>query len=1096
MAKIGKIIGPPGCLSGETELMFCRKLGNKKSKKKSTLADAYYKFNNIPREKSGWHQSRSGKNYLWDSTIDTYTLAYTGESITHHRIEAIVDSGRKPTYTITTDGGLMLRCTAEHPFLTIKDEKEQFVQLQNLNLGDTLIVRGEKKKNGRIKRLYRKIVTGVKYHPHKWAKKIKGIDHCAVLDAKLILEAELNALSMKELIKILKTDQVRAQELRYLDPAMVIHHIDENPRNNDLANLKILTKKEHDTHHSGKSNLHFGDQKPSIDRVKSIISYGMEHTYDIIMTDPYHNYVANGFVVHNTGKTTEIMRLIEAATRKYDRDRIGAISFTKAAVETIGERIRHDNGEIPDNVRTIHGHAFKLLQVKKNQICDSTRDNKQLQGFCNEYPRWELSASRTSGDDDHFSYDVTTKSNDQVFQEMQINRHQMIPIEQWDEQPRALYRDWMNYLNENDLIDFTGILEKCYRMRLAPQVDVLFVDEAQDLTALQYVLTSMWAEKTENTLFVGDGDQCHPAGTMLFTRNRGSVAIQDLDPEKDCLLTYDMGSSAFVKSKSWQISQRNFDGMMVTINERLKATYNHRFIAKWNEKAVGAKGVYLMRKGNKWRIGISDIIRKKAQGICGIRQRAMQEKADDVWLLAIPYDYTNAIMLEEKLSIRYGISQMVFYAPKQGALLKMSQEELDAYHNEISLTARPYDLLRDLGFSYEYPYWQLTNGKSKKLGRRTYHEVRAINLFAEYMDVPTFNPSDTYDGDASTCYGWRQKRYGYLIHGIKHGTETIKSITKENMSCLVYSLDVKPHPTYIAEGIIVHNSIFRWAGVAPEVFMNIEHSWFKLLDQSYRVPPNILNYAQEIIRNVKTREDITYKPFTENGDGTVLNCLEPDLSLPGTHMILTRCNYQVNKWINWLKGHGQIWHNPYRTEDHTWNPTLSNAWLSYSIFYELQHGKSVSGAALKKMVANMLTTNLIKWGVAAKIEKWKDAELYQKYNLLDLAQLGFTLPFVQGRIPFADWINRKTRITDHLQELFTPEKPRFVVGTVHSVKGGESDHVWIDSESTRTICNQVNNDIGHAHDDEARLYYVAATRARKTLGILSTRSPLRAPFIC
>jgi|GEM_PF-3638887 len=494
-----------------------------------------------------------------------------------------------------------------------------------------------------------------------------------------------------------------------------------------------------------------------------------------------------------TGKTTEIMRLIDAALEKYSPDRIGAISFTKAAVQTVSNRIREKSGKVPDNVRTVHSHAFRMMGLKTDQICDAGNNNAQFRGFCEKYPQWAMSLKRVAGDDDTFTYNPSAADNDKTFSEMQILRQQMIPVENWQRQHQAIYRDWINYLNENDFIDFTGILEKCYRMRLAPDTDVLLIDEAQDLTALQYCLTRMWADRNQTTVYVGDGDQ----------------------------------------------------------------------------------------------------------------------------------------------------------------------------------------------------------------------------------------------------------------------------------------------------------SIFKFAGVNPEVFRNIDAGWNKLLNQSYRVPPRVLEYAQSIIRNIKNREDVSYKPFTDEGEGAVLSCMEPDLSLPGTHMILCRCNYQVRKWITWLKDNHTIWHNPYRTEDLYWNPTLTKSWQAYGIYHELIHGRSVSGEALQKMVKKMRVKDTMKKGVKAQIEDWQEQELSRQYSMLDLVPLGFEFAFIQGDIPFRDWVDQKSQIADSLQDLYTTKTPTCVVGTVHSVKGGESDHVWLDTETTPTICRDVMNYVGSAYEDESRLAYVAATRARKTLGIMYSRSKMK-----
>jgi len=50
---------------------------------------------------------------------------------------------------------------------------------------------------------------------------------------------------------------------------------------------------------------------PRKDRVVSVRSDGITDTYDLVMEDPYRNFVANGIVVHNCGKTLESLSVLE-----------------------------------------------------------------------------------------------------------------------------------------------------------------------------------------------------------------------------------------------------------------------------------------------------------------------------------------------------------------------------------------------------------------------------------------------------------------------------------------------------------------------------------------------------------------------------------------------------------------------------------------------------------------------------------------------------------------------------------------------------------------------------------------------------------------
>jgi len=77
-----------------------------------------------------------------------------------------------------------------------------------------------------------------------------------------------------------------------------IHHKDENRRNNSRSNLIRICVNCHNKLHHG---WHVGT-KAHADEIESIEFCGAEDVYDLEMEAPNHNYVANGFVVHNSSR--------------------------------------------------------------------------------------------------------------------------------------------------------------------------------------------------------------------------------------------------------------------------------------------------------------------------------------------------------------------------------------------------------------------------------------------------------------------------------------------------------------------------------------------------------------------------------------------------------------------------------------------------------------------------------------------------------------------------------------------------------------------------------------------------------------------------
>ena len=65
------------------------------------------------------------------------------------------------------------------------------------------------------------------------------------------------------------------------------------------------------------------------------------------------------------------------------------------------------------------------------------------------------------------------------------------------------------------------------------------------------------------------------------------------------------------------------------------------------------------------------------------------------------------------------------------------------------------------------------------------------------------------------------------------------------------------------------------------------------------------------------------------------------------------------------------------------------------------------------------------------------------------------------------------------------DKPRIEVSTIHASKGGERDNVMLLTDLSYGPYRS-SQDTLQGRDDEARVYYVGATRAKKKLVIVHT----------
>jgi len=79
-----------------------------------------------------------------------------------------------------------------------------------------------------------------------------------------------------------------------LDP-LERHHADGNPLNNEEDNIIVLCQKCHKAFHLGQAVRTVFE-----DEITTITPLGVQPTYDLVMLNEPHNFVANGVVVHNS----------------------------------------------------------------------------------------------------------------------------------------------------------------------------------------------------------------------------------------------------------------------------------------------------------------------------------------------------------------------------------------------------------------------------------------------------------------------------------------------------------------------------------------------------------------------------------------------------------------------------------------------------------------------------------------------------------------------------------------------------------------------------------------------------------------------------
>lgn len=271
--------GPVGCIQGDAVIGVNR--GGKGFK---------IKLQDLVRRLNG----QDGR-YRWDLSIPTYVQREVEGVVRLAKVSNAWASGVKLTYAVTTDSGRQIRATDEHPFLT----ERGWLRLDELKMDDEVHVLGSQAAGRpRLPKPDYLCVASLLAHPHCR----NAANNHRVLVHRLVAEAAVNLMTFDQFVEVVRRGQVA--ELDFLDPELwAVHHRDHDPFNNVLENLQVLSHEEHHRLHAEEGKTRSVLFKVATERVVEIKKHGLEETFDLEVEGDPHNFLANGFVVHNTGKT-------------------------------------------------------------------------------------------------------------------------------------------------------------------------------------------------------------------------------------------------------------------------------------------------------------------------------------------------------------------------------------------------------------------------------------------------------------------------------------------------------------------------------------------------------------------------------------------------------------------------------------------------------------------------------------------------------------------------------------------------------------------------------------------------------------------------
>ena len=211
-----------------------------------------------------------------------------------------------------------------------------------------------------------------------------------------------------------------------------------------------------------------------------------------------------------TGKTTKLISIMEEYLVNGGRpNRICFTSFTRKSIDEAVSRVQAKFGIIKDQLpffRTTHSLAMGLSGLKNSDVVQFNH-KKEIARFLG----LELTTKRSI---DGTSYGM--KDGDKMFHLSDYHRSKQVDLETaWDETGRELsfaevqrfMKAYKEYKDSRLLVDFTDMLERFLVEGYIPDIDIMFVDEAQDLSRLQWQAVFKIEKKAEKSYIAGDDDQ-------------------------------------------------------------------------------------------------------------------------------------------------------------------------------------------------------------------------------------------------------------------------------------------------------------------------------------------------------------------------------------------------------------------------------------------------------------------------------------------------------------------------------------------------------------------------------------------------------------
>ena len=248
-----------------------------------------------------------------------------------------------------------------------------------------------------------------------------------------------------------------------------------------------------------------------------------------------------------TGKTHKLISRAKAYIRiGTPLDKIAYFAFTKKAANVARDRMPVDNDKLY-YFRTIHSFAFDQLDLNIKKVMqgeDYTKIGKNVNLRVKYFDKYNKEEKFYLDNDSPYFQMIGRAINRDVTirEEFDRNEHNTKEI-RWP-LLKNINDNLINYKKVKKKLDFNDMINQLIEKDDLPKFKVIFIDEAQDLSPLQWKLFDRLKENTEDMYLAGDDDQA------IFAWAGADVNRFIQEPAKEKVLKYSKRISKAVQEQS------------------------------------------------------------------------------------------------------------------------------------------------------------------------------------------------------------------------------------------------------------------------------------------------------------------------------------------------------------------------------------------------------------------------------------------------------------------------------------------------------------------------------------------------------------------